>query len=41
MPKAYNQLVKTCNEIEKYCKDMQDIEFTIEENKLFILQTRT
>lgn len=40
MPKAYADLVKDYQMLEKHYKDMQDIEFTIENNKLFILQTR-
>jgi pyruvate, orthophosphate dikinase len=40
MPKAYADLVKDYQMLEKHYKDMQDIEFTIEKNKLFILQTR-
>jgi pyruvate,orthophosphate dikinase len=40
MPKAYGDLVKDYQMLEKHYKDMQDIEFTIENNKLFILQTR-
>jgi pyruvate,orthophosphate dikinase len=40
MPKAYADLVKDYQMLEKHYKDMQDIEFTIENNKLYILQTR-
>lgn len=40
MPKAYNELVDTYQRLEKHYKDMQDIEFTIEGSKLYILQTR-
>jgi pyruvate,orthophosphate dikinase len=40
MPKAYAQLVKTYQKLEKHYRDMQDIEFTIERGKLFMLQTR-
>ena len=40
MPEAYNEFVKTCEILEKHYKDMQDMEFTIEDGKLFILQTR-
>ncbi|MDR1468728.1 MAG: pyruvate, phosphate dikinase [Spirochaetaceae bacterium] len=36
----YNQLVKVKNRLEKHFKDMQDIEFTIQQGKLFLLQTR-
>ncbi|RLF36647.1 MAG: pyruvate, phosphate dikinase, partial [Thermoplasmata archaeon] len=37
----YNQFVEICDKLERHYRDMQDIEFTIEEGKLFILQTRT
>lgn len=37
---VYNELVAVKNKLEKHYKDMQDIEFTIEEGKLFLLQTR-
>lgn len=40
MPKAYDELVTIYKKLEGHYKDMQDIEFTIEHNKLFILQTR-
>ena len=40
MPAAYDDLVKDYMMLEKHYKDMQDIEFTIENNKLYILQTR-
>ena len=38
--KAYNDFVIYANKLEKYFKDMQDLEFTIEKGKLYILQTR-
>ncbi|MGB2998345.1 MAG: pyruvate, phosphate dikinase [Phycisphaerae bacterium] len=41
MPKVYRQLVTIRNKLEKHYKDMQDIEFTIENNVLWMLQTRT
>lgn len=41
MPKAYAELVKTYQKLEKHYRDMQDIEFTIERGKLFMLQTRS
>ncbi|MGP4060475.1 pyruvate, phosphate dikinase [Halobacillus sp. H74] len=41
MPDLYQQLVETCDLLENHYKDMQDIEFTVERGKLFILQTRT
>ncbi len=40
MPENYNELVEIRDVLEKHYKDMQDIEFTIENGKLFILQTR-
>ncbi|MDN5309553.1 MAG: pyruvate, orthophosphate dikinase [Methanolobus sp.] len=40
MPGAYAQLVDICQKLEKHFKDMQDIEFTIQEGKLYMLQTR-
>ena len=40
MPSAYADLVKDYNQLEMHYKDMQDIEFTIENGKLYILQTR-
>jgi pyruvate,orthophosphate dikinase len=40
MPKAYADLVADYKTLENHYKDMQDIEFTIENNKLYILQTR-
>jgi pyruvate,orthophosphate dikinase len=39
-PKVYDQLVKLRDRLEKHYKDMQDMEFTIQEGKLYILQTR-
>ena len=40
MPKAYDQLVEIYQTLEAHYKDMQDIEFTVEDKKLYILQTR-
>ncbi len=40
MPEVYEQFVATCIRLEQHYKDMQDIEFTVERGKLFILQTR-
>ena len=40
MKKQYFQLIKISKTLEKYFKDMQDIEFTIQNKKLYILQTR-
>ncbi|MEY8536835.1 pyruvate, phosphate dikinase [Lactococcus muris] len=39
-PDIYRQFEKICQQLEAHYQDMQDIEFTIEEGKLFILQTR-
>ncbi len=39
-PPAYKQLVETYQRLEKHYKDMQDLEFTVERGKLFLLQTR-
>jgi len=41
MPQVFEEFVKVCDQLEEHYKDMQDIEFTIEKEKLFILQTRT
>ncbi len=40
MPKSYAELLKVRATLEKHFKDVQDIEFTIQEGKLFMLQTR-
>jgi pyruvate,orthophosphate dikinase len=40
-PQLYKQFEETCKILETHYKDMQDIEFTIEQNKLFLLQTRS
>ena len=40
MPECYNEFIKICNILEDHYKDMQDMEFTIENGKLFMLQTR-
>ena len=41
MPKIFNQLYTILNTLEKHYKDMQDVEFTVENKKLWILQTRS
>ena len=41
MPKVFKQLDRILKSLEKYYKDMQDVEFTVENNKLWILQTRS
>ena len=40
MPDVYEEFVKTAKILEDYYKDMQDMEFTIEDGKLYMLQTR-
>jgi pyruvate, orthophosphate dikinase len=40
MPEAYKQLREITSNLEKHYRDMQDFEFTIEDNKLYMLQTR-
>ena len=40
MPNAYAQFVDICDRLEHHYKDMQDMEFTIENEKLYMLQTR-
>ena len=41
LPEAYAQLLATIRRLEEHYRDMQDIEFTVEEGRLFLLQTRT
>ena len=41
MSRPYAELQKTCKLLETHYKDMQDIEFTVEDNKLWMLQTRS
>ncbi len=40
MPEVYNQFVDICNTLESHYRDMQDMEFTIEDKHLYMLQTR-
>ncbi len=40
MPEVYEQFVNICNILETHYRDMQDMEFTIEDRKLYMLQTR-
>ncbi len=40
MPEVYEQFVKICDILENHYHDMQDMEFTIEDRKLYMLQTR-
>ncbi|MFL5938570.1 MAG: pyruvate, phosphate dikinase, partial [Gaiellaceae bacterium] len=41
LPDAFDQLVETIGMLERHYRDMQDIEFTVEEGTLFLLQTRS
>ncbi|OIT39510.1 PREDICTED: pyruvate, phosphate dikinase, chloroplastic isoform X1 [Nicotiana attenuata] len=41
MPEAYKELVENCEILERHYKDMMDIEFTVQENRLWMLQCRT
>ena len=41
MPTVFKKLYKILKNLEKHYKDMQDVEFTVEKNKLWILQTRS
>ena len=41
MPEVYTQFMGISNKLEKHYKDMQDVEFTIERGKLWMLQTRS
>ena len=41
MPNVYKQLYKILKKLEKHYKDMQDVEFTVENKKLWMLQTRS
>ena len=40
MPVMYEELVVICHQLEKYYRETQDIEFTVERGKLWMLQTR-
>ncbi|MGL5435742.1 MAG: pyruvate, phosphate dikinase [Lachnospiraceae bacterium] len=40
MPEVYAQFMEICSKLENHYKDMQDMEFTIEDKKLYMLQTR-
>ncbi|WP_422373099.1 pyruvate, phosphate dikinase [Hoeflea sp.] len=41
MPEAFAEFVEICNRLEQHYRDMQDLEFTIERGKLWMLQTRS
>lgn len=40
MPPIHRQIIRTCNKLERYFKEPQDIEFTVERGKFYLLQTR-
>ncbi len=41
LPDAFEQLVETMHRLEEHYRDMQDIEFTVEDDRLYLLQTRS
>jgi len=41
LPRAFEQLLETMRRLEEHYRDVQDIEFTVEENTLYLLQTRS
>ena len=41
LPDAFEQLVDTMRRLEEHYQDMQDIEFTVEDGRLYLLQTRS
>ncbi len=41
LPEAFDQLVETLDRLEAHYRDLQDVEFTVEEGQLYLLQTRT
>ncbi len=41
LPQAFDQLLETMRRLEEHYRDMQDIEFTVEDEQLFLLQTRS
>jgi pyruvate,orthophosphate dikinase len=41
LPRAFEQLLETMRRLEEHYRDMQDIEFTVEDNELYLLQTRS
>jgi pyruvate, orthophosphate dikinase len=40
MPKSYKEFLEICDKLERHYREMQDVEFTIEQGKLWMLQTR-
>ena len=41
LPEAYDELVGNVERLERHLRDVQDIEFTVEQGQLYMLQTRT
>ncbi len=41
LPRTYSQLMQTCRRLEKHYKEPQDMEFTVEQGKFYMLQTRS
>src|ERR671930_2404408 len=41
LPQAFEQLLETMRRLEEHYRDMQDVEFTVEDNELYLLQTRS
>jgi pyruvate, orthophosphate dikinase len=41
LPEAYEQFLETARRLEEHYRDMQDLEFTVEDDRLYLLQTRT
>src|SRR2546423_8078580 len=41
MPRAFDQLLDTMRRLEEHYRDVQDIEFTVEDQRLYLLQTRS
>ena len=41
LPEAFDELVETVDRLESHYRDLQDVEFTVEEGRLYLLQTRT
>ncbi|HST24409.1 MAG TPA: pyruvate, phosphate dikinase [Gaiellaceae bacterium] len=41
LPEAYEQFVETAHRLEEHYRDVQDLEFTVEDDRLYLLQTRT
>ena len=40
MPRVWKQFTRVCTTLERHCRDVQDVEFTVERGKLWMLQTR-